>query len=264
MAGGGDAGLLKLTTTPTAFKQEEYRGQCARPGLHVVGLSTSCLCSMLPHGRNFLRRGLRCWRVGMTLRKRLRAFGGAWPNSMPSAGRLSGRWKRSSKSWHPIVGHPKDRPLPMRRSPIIRHRSRRSSCSAVCLLDAPMFFRLAGKIERPSAQDIRRPVRTSGRRDLRQTEGEMRRMPAPGLHRTQRRYYGKTPARRRWPLRRLRRRPVSFAPGRNVLVSRRGLRQGRLGRRCQGLAGHLPCKGDCRRPGTVAIGEWRPCLDILR
>nr|WP_234704976.1 hypothetical protein [Sinorhizobium meliloti] len=66
------------------------------------------------------------------------------------------------------------------------------------------------------------------------------------------------------PLRRLRRRRVSFAPGRNVLVSRRGLRQGKLGRRCQGVAGHLPCKGSCRRPGTVAIGEWRPRLDILR
>lgn len=38
MAGGGDAGLLKLTTTPTACKQEEYRGQCARPGLHVAAL----------------------------------------------------------------------------------------------------------------------------------------------------------------------------------------------------------------------------------
>ncbi|WP_244514732.1 TOTE conflict system archaeo-eukaryotic primase domain-containing protein [Ensifer sp. LCM 4579] len=38
MAGGGDASLLKLTTTPTAFKQLEYRGQCARPGLHVAAL----------------------------------------------------------------------------------------------------------------------------------------------------------------------------------------------------------------------------------
>lgn len=38
-------------------------------------------------------------------------------------------------------------------------------------------------------------------------------------------------------------RSVSFAAGRNVLVSGRGLRQGKLGRRCKGIAGHLPAKG---------------------
>ncbi len=164
MAGGGDAGLLKLTTTPTACKQEEYRGQCARPGLHVAALKHKLPLLYVAAWQELLGRGLRCWRVGMILRKRLRAFGGAWPNSMPSARRLSVRWKRSSKRWHPIVGLPKNRPLPMRRSPTVLHRSRKSNCFAACSRDAPMFFLFDGKTERLGAQDIRRPAPTSGRR----------------------------------------------------------------------------------------------------
>ena len=95
-------------------------------------------------------------------------------------------------------------------------------------------------------------------RPLRQAARALRRLPQPGL-----------PAGDRWGDRRAPARPpyrrrLSDAPGRDLPVPRRRLRQGDMAPRHRRLPGCLPVEGGAGGAGALALGQWRPCLDFLR